>query len=92
MHGIDVAYSMHDIRFPLAGPTADNLRLADEIASAWIALAAASDPNNPKTPAWAPYDMAERSTLVFGANTSTVKDPRRYFRQYWAARAAARSA
>lgn len=92
VHGIDVAYSMHDIRFPLAGPTADNLRLADEIASAWVALTAAGDPNNPKTPAWAPYDVRDRSTLVFGASTSTVKDPRRYFREYWAKRAAARSA
>ena len=92
VHGIDVAYSMHDIRFPLAGPTADNLRLADEIASAWVALAASGDPNNPKTPAWAPYDMTDRTTLVFGATTAAVQDPRRYFREYWAARSAARSA
>jgi para-nitrobenzyl esterase len=92
VHGIDVAYSMHDIRFPLAGPTADNLRLADEIASAWVALAASGDPNNPKTPAWAPYDMTDRTTLVFGATTAAVEDPRRYFREYWAARSAARSA
>ena len=83
---------MHDIRFPLAGPTADNLRLADEIASAWVALAATGDPNNPKTPAWAPYDMTDRTTLVFGPTTAAVQDPRRYFREYWATRSAARSA
>ena len=92
VHGIDVAYSMHDIRFPLAGPTADNLRRADEIASARVALAATGDPNNPKTPAWAPSDMTDRTSLVFGPTTAAVQDPRRYFREYWAARSAARSA
>ena len=60
--------------------------------AAWVALAATGDPNNPKTPAWAPYDMTDRTTLVFGPTTAAVKDPRRYFREYWAARSAARSA
>jgi para-nitrobenzyl esterase len=92
VHGIDVAYSMHDIRFPLAGPTANNLRLADEIASAWVSLAGTGDPNNPKTPAWAPYDGAKRAALVFGDPTAAVNDPRRFFREYWAKQAATRAA
>ncbi|WP_333585491.1 carboxylesterase/lipase family protein [Phenylobacterium sp.] len=89
-HGIDVAYSMHDIRFPLAGPSRDNLRLADEIASAWVSLAAKGDPNNPKTPDWPAYDLTERTTLVFGHPTRAEKDPRGFFREYWAKRASAR--
>jgi para-nitrobenzyl esterase len=84
VHGIDVAYSMHDIRFPLAGPTSDNLRLADEIASAWVALAATGAPTNDQTPAWRPYDLADRSTLVFGDPTECQADPRGFFREYWA--------
>ncbi|MFD3262857.1 carboxylesterase/lipase family protein [Phenylobacterium ferrooxidans] len=90
VHGIDVAYSMHDIRFPLAGPTADNLRLADEIASAWVALAATGSPANPKTPAWPAYDLTARNTLVFGQPTQAQSDPRRFFREYWSKAAAAR--
>jgi para-nitrobenzyl esterase len=90
VHGIDVAYSMHDIRMPLAGPTADNLRLADEIASAWVALAATGRPDNPKTPAWAPYDLTTRNTLVFGHPSQSVSDPRRYFREFWESDAAKR--
>lgn len=92
VHGIDVAYSMHDIRFPLAGPTRDNLRLADEIASGWVALAGSGDPNNPKTPDWPAYDLVDRTTLVFGHPTRAEKDPRGFFRAYWAKRAAARAA
>lgn len=90
VHGIDVAYSMHDLRFPLAGPTADNLRLADEISSAWVALAATGRPDNPKTPAWAPYDLAQRGTLVFGHPTQSASDPRGFFRDYWEKHAASR--
>lgn len=92
VHGIDVAYSMHDIRFPLAGPSRDNVRLADEIAGAWVALAAAGDPNNPKTPTWPAYDLKDRSTLVIGHPSRAEKDPRGFFREYWGKRAAARSA
>lgn len=84
VHGVDVAYSMHDIRFPLAGPSTNNVRLADEIAGAWVALAAQGNPNNPRTPAWAPYDLENRNTLVFGSPTRTESDPRSFFRGYWA--------
>mgnify|MGYP006398641439 CR=1 FL=1 len=86
VHGIDVPYAMYDIRSPLAGPTADNQRLAGEIASAWVALAATGDPNNAVTPAWEAYDLEARTTLVFGAPTKAVSDPRSFFRNYWSSR------
>ncbi|PZQ64204.1 MAG: carboxylesterase/lipase family protein [Phenylobacterium zucineum] len=82
-HAADVPASMHDIRMPLAGPTADNRRLADELASAWVALAARGDPNNPRTPSWPAYDTTRRATLVFGHPTKVVDDPRRRFRELW---------
>lgn len=88
-HAVDVPASMHDIRMPLAGPTADNRRLADELASAWIALAAKGDPNNPKTPRWPAYDTAKRTTMVFGERSRAVDDPRGRFREMWDRYAAA---
>ncbi|MGQ9427645.1 carboxylesterase/lipase family protein [Gilvimarinus sp. F26214L] len=88
VHGVDVAYSMYDIRFPLAGPTAENKKLAEQLASAWVSLAATGDPNNKRTAKWPSYDTSKRSTLVFGENTSAVDDPRKEFRAYWAAQAA----
>jgi para-nitrobenzyl esterase len=85
-HGVDVSYAMHDIRMPLAGPIADNRRLADEIASAFVALAAKGDPNNAKTPAWPVYDLAKRTTMVFGTPTSgAAEDPRTRLVKMWAA-------
>jgi para-nitrobenzyl esterase len=82
-HGIDVSPSMHDIRFPLMGPSADNLRLADQLAGAWASFAATGNPNNARTPNWPTYDATKRTTLVFGSPTNAVDDPRREFREIW---------
>ena len=89
-HGVDVSPSMHDIRFPLSGQSADSLRLADQIASLWVAMAANGNPNNARLPHWPAYDTSARATLVFGDPTNAVNDPRRAFREYWAQRAATR--
>jgi para-nitrobenzyl esterase len=82
-HATDVAPSMHDVRFPLSGPNANNLRLADQLAGAWASLAATGDPNNARTPRWPTYDTTRRTTLVFGDPTHAVDDPRREFRELW---------
>jgi para-nitrobenzyl esterase len=89
-HGVDVSYSMHELRMPLVGPIEANRRLADEIAAAWVAMAAKGDPNNPKTPNWPRYDLARRTTMAFGAERSgAVEDPRRRFVDIWANRGGA---
>jgi para-nitrobenzyl esterase len=82
-HGVDVSPSMHDVRFPLSGQNRQSLRLADQIASIWVAMAANGNPNNARIPDWPAYDAMHRSTLVFGTPTNVVNDPRREFREYW---------
>jgi para-nitrobenzyl esterase len=88
-HGIDVSPSMHDLRFPLLGPDADYVRLADQLAGAWVSLAATGDPNNARTPHWPAYDQKTRNTMVFGSPSNAVADPRKAFRELWAAQSAA---
>lgn len=83
-HGIDVSPSMHDLRFPLLGPDKDFVRLADQLAGAWVSLAATGNPNNPRTPAWPAYDQTSRNTMVFGSPSNAVADPRKAFRELWA--------
>jgi para-nitrobenzyl esterase len=80
---------MHDLRFPLLGPDADYVRLADQLAGAWVSLAATGDPNNPRTPRWPAYDQRTRTTMVFGSPSNAVNDPRREFRDLWAQQSAA---
>lgn len=82
-HGIDVSPSMHDLRFPLLGPDANYVRLADQLAGAWVSLAATGNPNNPHTPEWTSYDQKTRNTMVFGSPSNVVADPRRAFRELW---------
>jgi len=82
-HAADSSYAMHDIRLALSGPQYENLRLADELASAWVSLAATGDPNNAKTPHWPAYDEETRTTMVFGHPSRTVSDPRRTFVDLW---------
>jgi len=90
-HATDVAPSMHDIRFPLTGPNADNLRLADQLAGAWVSFAASGNPNNARTPNWPAYDASKRTTMVFGDPSNAVDDPRKAFREFWEKQANARS-
>ena len=87
VHGIDVAPSMHDTRFPLYGPSKVNDRLADQLAGAWVALAGKGDPNNDYLPEWKPYDREDMNTMVFGSPTNLVSDPRSEFRKFWRSQA-----
>jgi para-nitrobenzyl esterase len=87
-HGTDIGPSLHDIRHGLNGPSAESVRLADQLASAWVSFAATGDPNNARTPRWPAYTLPARSTLVFdgtSARTQALDDPRKAFRERWAA-------
>lgn len=88
-HGVDIGPSLHDVRLGLNGPSEENLRLADQLAGAWVSFAATGNPNNSRTPQWAPYSAGRQATLVFDGpaeNTRTVDNPRAAFRDYWAPR------
>lgn len=82
-HGSDVGPSLHDVRGGLNTATPVNVRLADELASAWVSFAATGDPNNAKTPKWPAYTLPRRATLVFDETTRVEDDPRRTFREFW---------
>jgi para-nitrobenzyl esterase len=90
-HGIDVAAAMHDERLPLYGHSVLHRRLADELAGAFVRFAATGDPRQGALVDWSPYTSDRRTTLILGAQTHVVDDPRGEFRRYWAGRAAAAS-
>ncbi|MEY4561311.1 MAG: hypothetical protein RLZZ618_588 [Pseudomonadota bacterium] len=85
-HGVDIGPSLYDIRNGLNGPTTEQVRLAEQMASAWVAFAATGNPNNAKTPRWDAFTVPQRATLVFegdSSKTATVNDPRKAFREQW---------
>lgn len=84
VHGIDVGPSMHDVRGGLNQANAESQRLADQLASAWVAFAATGDPNNPRLPQWPAYTVPRRATLILGDQETHVEDdPRAEFRTFW---------
>ncbi len=82
-HGSDVGPSLHDVRGGLNDSTRASVARADQLASAWVSLAASGNPNNSKTPEWPAYTLPERTTLVFDRITRAEHDPRGKFREYW---------
>jgi para-nitrobenzyl esterase len=82
-HGSDVGPSLHDVRGGLNETGPDSIRLADQLASVWVAFASTGDPNNRLIPHWPAYRLPERATLVFDRQTSVQNDPRGDFRRFW---------
>lgn len=88
-HGVDIGPSLHDIRHGLNGPSDENLRLADQLAGAWMSFAATGNPNSAVTPDWPAFDTDRRACLVFAGDsrgTAAQDDPRGAFRRFWSAR------
>jgi para-nitrobenzyl esterase len=83
-HGADVGPSLHDVRGGLNDTTRASVMRADQLAAAWVSLAATGNPNNPKTPDWPAYKLPERTTLVFDHLTRAENDPRGKCREFWA--------
>ncbi|MGE4238914.1 carboxylesterase/lipase family protein [Ramlibacter sp.] len=48
--------------------------VSHDIMSAFVAFARTGDPNNARLPAWKPYDMATRATMVFDTESRAVND------------------
>jgi para-nitrobenzyl esterase len=87
-HGVDVGLSLHDIRGGLNGPSAHELKLADQLASAWVSFAATGDPNTARLPRWPAFNTQQRATMVFSAEPHVENDPRKAIREFWGARSA----
>ena len=67
--------------FAGTGPAAE--KLATQMQDSWLAFARSGDPSNESTGKWNRYDEANRSTMVFGANTKLEDAPRDEERRAW---------
>ena len=85
-HAIDVGPTFRNLNPTAIGDGPPEIALSDQVASFWVAFAATGDPNNPRLPKLAPYDLKDRTTLIYDRNTTVERDPRRQFREFWASR------
>ena len=58
----------------ITGGGADRHRLEEEMSRAWLSFAEGGKPAPASAAEWAPYDVADRTTLVFGAETRGIVD------------------
>ncbi len=84
VHGTDVSASFDNYRDGIGGTGSHVERaLWDRFASAWVSLAKTGNPNNPSVPAWPPYDVARRATMIFDTEVRVESDPRGDIRAFW---------
>jgi len=78
MHTMDIPLVFDNIAQPdsLTGTSANAQKAADQMSEAFIAFARNGNPAHAGIPAWRPYELSSRSTMVFDAESQLVDDPR----------------
>ena len=66
---MDTCESMPATRYPAARA------LAAQMSRSWATFARAGDPNHDGLPAWPPYSLDGRSTMIFDDRCEVVGDP-----------------
>lgn len=81
-HTDDIPYVFGTLDAPgsYSGNDADALRLSETMMMAFSGLAKSGRPG---LPAWSPYTLPERATMVFNNETRLVNDPRKWQRELW---------
>ena len=77
-HSFDIALAFDNCHQPgsKTGTGPEALAVAAKMSETFIAFAKTGNPNNAAIPAWAPYDLEQRPTMVFDVDTRSVDDPR----------------
>lgn len=85
-HTIDIALAFGTLgaagSFTGTGPVAQ--RLSRQVMGAFAALARTGIPSAPGLPAWTPYTLPARATMLFDSASRMANDPRRWERELFA--------
>jgi para-nitrobenzyl esterase len=78
-HTLDIPFVFQnvDIAQAMTGTGADRQPLADKMSAAWVAFARSGNPNHKAIPNWAPFNGAQRATLIFNNECRALNDPYR---------------
>jgi len=78
-HAFDIALAFDNCDKPgaLTGTGPDARAVAAAMSETFIAFARTGDPNNRAIPAWAPYTLDRRPTMIFDVTPHMQDDPRR---------------
>jgi para-nitrobenzyl esterase len=75
-HSLDLAFVFDNVAKSeaMVGTGDDPQRLADQMASAWLAFARTGNPNASALPQWPPFTATDRATMVFDRTPRVQKD------------------
>ncbi len=79
-HSLDLPFMFDNVRRApdMVGPeTEETTAMANMMSETWLAFARTGDPNNATIPPWKPYDLQERSVMLFDTTPSVELDPHR---------------
>jgi para-nitrobenzyl esterase len=78
-HTLDIpfAFDSVDLAPTMVGIGPERQPLADKMSGAWVAFARSGDPNHTGIPNWAPFDLRQRTTMIFNNECKAVNDPYR---------------
>jgi len=84
-HTMDIALAFGTLDAPgsFAGTGAAARTLSGQVMGAFAALARTGRPVAKGLPAWAPYTLPNRATMVFDAPSRLANDPRKWERELW---------
>ena len=83
-HASDVSASFANVRDGIAGAGTGHGRvLCEALSAAWLAFAAAGDPDNHRLPPWPAFDDATRAVLILDNHTRVENDPHADIRAFW---------
>jgi para-nitrobenzyl esterase len=85
-HTIDIALAFDNTDKPgaIAGNGPGARKLAAQMSETFIAFARTGNPNNPVLPAWKPYTLPNRETMIFDVSSHLENDPRGRERELFA--------
>lgn len=86
-HSLDLPFMFDNVAAGenMTGPDTEATRaMVDNMANSWLAFARTGDPNNTSVPAWAPYDLTRRNTMMFDVPSTAVDDPHKAEREFMA--------
>ncbi|CAN5418372.1 carboxylesterase/lipase family protein [soil metagenome] len=77
-HSFDIALAFDNCHQPTSktGTGPEARAVAAKMSETFIAFARTGNPNNATIPAWAPYDLERRPTMIFDVATRVENDPR----------------
>ncbi|PHY14084.1 carboxylesterase [Caulobacter sp. B11] len=77
-HTLDIGlvFGTLDARGSIVGTGPDSVAMSNQMSDAFIAFARTGNPNCAAIPAWEPYTLPRRQTLVFNTPSALVDDPR----------------